>query len=168
MPPELENTSENKQLLIERENVKRILSEREEDVRLLRLQFKKQKSRKKFGGHDATGTEYNSDSKDDAACIGQHHGVSKCNIGTNKCTPDSTASLVRQLELLQMRYNKLRHDLQVCKIGRHLNGFNLTKLLNTTFLLNKTLITLSHSSHCLMKKKIWCRNEILTNARSIG
>lgn len=105
--------NENKRLLLERENVKRILNEREEDIRLLRMQTRKEKQQR---------NEYMSPKEVLNNSINNiRHGRKHCqcksicsNESTNMgCGNHSNEDIVRQLELLQMKYDKLKHDFQV-------------------------------------------------------
>ena len=107
--------NENKRLLLERENVKRILNEREEDIRLLRMQTRKEKSAK-------NGYSNNKEAYDNIVNVNPVfkpcRNESKCShiSATNGCTcgRPSDNEVVRQLEVHQMKYDKLKHDFQVC------------------------------------------------------
>ena len=97
--------NENKRLLVERENVKRILSEREEDIKLLRQQTKKYERRQRTEDRDLF------NGLDELSNDGLKHSRLR-----SMCSTESTLSntdIVRQLEVLQMKYDKLKHDFQV-------------------------------------------------------
>ena len=97
--------NENKRLLLERENVKRILNEREEDIRLLRLQAKKSERRQRNETKELFGGV--SDLSHDASKLSRLKSMSSTD------STSSNADVVRQLEVLQMKYDKLKHDFQV-------------------------------------------------------
>jgi chromosome segregation ATPase len=108
--------NENKRLLLERENVKRILNEREEDIRLLRMQTRKEKQQRNEyrSPKEVVNNSINNIRLGQKLC----HSKSICpNESTNTgcgCGNHSNEDIVRQLEILQMKYDKLKHDFQVC------------------------------------------------------
>ena len=103
--------NENKRLLLERENVKRLLNEREEDIRLLRIQARQAKQER----NGLVTSKLSYDREHDFAngqqihrsCSEESH-YAGCNCGNHPNT-----DIVRQLEVLQMKYDKLKHDFQV-------------------------------------------------------
>ena len=83
---------DNKNLLLEREEIKRQLKEREEDVKLLRNQIKRDKS--------------------------MAASMTKPKLKRNKSQTQLTdPELIRQLEVVQTRYSRLKQDLQVCLLS---------------------------------------------------
>ena len=103
--------NENKRLLLERENVKRILNEREEDIRLLRMQARKNEKRQRSNMFDGMDDRSNHASKY-SRCKSMCSTDSNHNSCTG-CGACSNTDIVRQLEVLQMKYDKLKHDFQV-------------------------------------------------------
>jgi DNA-directed RNA polymerase sigma subunit (sigma70/sigma32) len=81
---------ENKRLLAERENLRRALTDREEDVRLLRAQLQKEKQFK-----------ISEDVRHSLADFGVEEKISE--------------NLVKQIEKLQIKCASLKQDLQVWK-----------------------------------------------------
>ena len=85
---------ENKSLLLERENIKRNLVEREEDVKLLRDQIKK---------HKTLQDSLKEQLEQRRVPFKQSH--------LKRSTP-TDPELIRQLEVVQMKYSRLKQDLQ--------------------------------------------------------
>ena len=106
--------NENKRLLLERENIKRILNEREEDIRLLRIQTRQAKQ-------DKNKLATSKHSYDRAHDIANSHKIHRCKSSCSEeshysgcnCGNHPNTDIVRQLEVLQMKYDKLKHDFQV-------------------------------------------------------